>query len=261
MLRHRLVTLCVLAAISAAPAHGAVTNWTVQSASSSLTLSISPTSPFFEPQGAGSLVTTYGGTIVTEQTISGVPTAIQFLSASITANNSGDWDPLPDGLPGTAPANYGFITGDFLSYRGALRDIELGFTSGVLSLTGSPPGPQTFSDSITGEFLAGVLNFRPAFGSPSTSGPFPLVGMVAFLSAGTLNYGPTVTTLVIPTTIEFTIEGSGSQLYLLTGNIVATAPTESVPEANSLALLGLAASIVGFAGYRRKRLAMSLARD
>lgn len=75
--------------------------------------------------------------------------------------------------------------------------------------------------------------------------------------------GPLITTLAIPVDFELRAVVLGADTtnaaddftmnLNLSGNIVATAPTESVPEANSLPLLGLAGSVVGFMGYRRKR--------
>lgn len=262
----------VICALASDGAQAAVTNWTIQSAYSSLTVSARYVengnfyTVFYDPQGVNSLRTTFHGSIITQQTetIPGIPADIQFLSASIAANNSGNWDPLPGGSTGTAPANYGLEFGDFLtSAHGAIRDIQFSLSSGILSLSGAPPA-QSFSSSITAEFLSGAFDFRGVgifvnLGEGSND----FAGQTStFTSNATLAYGPTVTTLTIPSTIGFivpffseeTSSSPESGLYFeLTGSIRATAPTESVPEANSLALLGLAGSVIGFLGYRRHR--------
>lgn len=258
----------------------AVTNWTVQSASSSLTISgaLSSGSTFITSitqQGPGSLATSYSGSISTTSNVfGGTPMDIAFLGGVITANNSGNWDPLPNSLPGTAPANYGFKLDQGLlgGANFAMRNLSLQFLSGVESLSGSPYATQTYSADIGAETLTGVGSFRGygIIGGVDLIGEVPLdFATTYFNSPGSISYGPGellgTATLTIP--VSFTVDyiSSGGDTtsstddiavyFNFAGNIVATAPTATVPEASSLVLLGLAGSCVGFVGYRRSRTA------
>lgn len=251
----------------AGPAESAVTHWTVQSASSSLMLSGALSSGgthifTLEPQGAGSLETYYSGTITSQQDVAtGLPTTIQFLSASLTAANSGNWQPLPGGSTGSAPANYGIGYVEFVPVvQAALRDIELNITSGVRPLPGSSPA-RIFDSIYSPEFTSGVMDYR--FNILGIEGSASLEDLQnQFFYFSTIYFGPTETTLTMPLTMFFDSIVLGAETptttddiefdFQLFGTIIATAPTASVPEASSLALLGLAGSIVGIVGYRRK---------
>src|SRR5262249_35952081 len=79
----------------------------VDSSSSSLTLSGDVSGSAIQPQAAGSLTTSYVGTIAAMW--DRVANTINFLSAGsdVSALNSGNWQPLVGGGSGSAPANYG----------------------------------------------------------------------------------------------------------------------------------------------------------
>lgn len=207
---------------------------------------------------------------MTQQTIGGSgPTDIQFLSALLDANVSGNWDPLPGGATGTAPADYGML--DPLGFLGganlAIRDLTAGLSSGVITLVGTPYTTQTFLGNIDVEVLSATADYRGvgivggAIGGGSlTDGIAGQSGSI--LAAGSIAYdgpGGSNATLTIPVDFNFVAIVAGADttqvnddigLFVnLLGNIVATA---TVPEANSLVLLGFAGSVVGFIGYRHK---------
>lgn len=81
--------------------------YTLVPAQSSISLSGTVTTSFgtapIQQQGAGSLTTTYAGTILADRT----DTTIQFLpGGSVDANVNGNWQPLADASSGSAPADY-----------------------------------------------------------------------------------------------------------------------------------------------------------
>ena len=283
------VALAVLASVFVAgEAQAFLTTWTIQSASSTLTIggALSSGGGFLanvDPQGTNSLVGRYSGTIDTQQDIgpiatdgfSGTPLDIQFLSANLIALNNGNWDPLPGtGAEGTAPANYGanvslgFLGGANLAIRGLLA----GLSSGVAPLTGTAFGPQTFTNlNTTVTLTAATADYRGfgivggALGSGSlTSGIAGQSG--AYVASGGITYGPGglagTATLNLPVNFAIALVVAGSDttqvsddigVYLsLVGALVATSPTAQVPEASSLVMLAMAGSVVGFVGYRRK---------
>lgn len=288
MIRRSLGTLLMaaLVGVSTQSANAVVTNWTIQSSSSTLGLSgaLSSGGTFLaslqgQSGATGGLSTSFTGNINTQQTIGGLggisPTDIQFLSALLDANVSGDWDPVPGGTTGTAPADYGgrvdlgFLGGANL----AVRDLTAGLSSGVLGLVGgyTSPGAQTFAGNIDVSLLTATADYRgfgivggQLGGGTLTDGIAGQSGSV--LTAGTISYGPGgyagTATLTIPVDFTFAAIVAGADntdplddigVYIrLLGAINATAATSAVPEANSLVLLGLVGSAIGFAGYRRK---------
>lgn len=258
-----------------------VTNWTIQSASSNLALSatfyLGVGDFHLEGQGPTSLTTQFEGTVQTQQNFlaPGVPSEIQFLSAALDAQVSGDWEPLPGGATGTAPADYaarGYVDTVVISYSYiALRDLTFDLASGVLPLSDSPLGTQNFTGDLDVTTLTGITDYDSRGGLQSLlgDGSATMVGLGGgSASAGSVAYDDLngMATLTIPLDFQFftlfesvVVNGNGpvyADIGVMTrfqGSIVATAPIESVPEASSLVLLGLAGSVGGgFVGYRRR---------
>lgn len=268
-----------LAVVGAGPASAAVTNWTVQSASSNLTLSGSLLSggtflAAVESQTPGnSLTASYAGTVTTTDNRfwnDDPLLSIQFAGGNFYALNSGSWDPIPGGSTGTAPANYGaFMDMQFLGgVNLAVRNLAAQLNSDLIALTGTAPGTQTFHSDITLEYLSGVADYRIygiIGGALGDYDPVLYAGETeTFQSNGSIQWGvgglSGVATLTIPASVSFYALLGGSDttstaddiavVGALTGQIVATAV---VPEANALVLLGLAGSVTGFLSYRRAR--------
>lgn len=283
----------VAVVLGAGPANAGITNWTVQSASSSLAISgalssggsflASLTSQGTNTVNGPGLTTTFSGQIDTHQNVSGVttdgwsgnPSDIEFLNTTnLVANNSGDWDPTVGGPIGTAPANYGgnVLLGFLGGANLAVRNLAASLQSGVIPISGQAFAAQSFNGPVTVSITSATADYRGfgpvggALGSGTlTEG---IVGQSAEVGiAGTINYsggglGGTAT-MTVPINFNFSLVVSGADttadpsddigVYIaLIGNIAATADTANVPEANSLVLLGMAGSAIGFMGYRRR---------
>jgi len=85
-----------------------------------------------QEQGAGSLTTTFSGSIIADVT----GWSIKFTGGSqIDARTNGVWEPLPGGGPGSAPADFrALATTPFGAANGAFRNLLLDVTSSVLTL-------------------------------------------------------------------------------------------------------------------------------
>jgi hypothetical protein len=183
-----------------------------------------------QPQGQGSLTSNYTGTIRTDR---GDGT-IQFLAgSSIDASVTGNWQPLPTGASGSAPADYGgrvsFLFG-LVTINFAARDFVGDFSSGVLPLDAD--GDFDLS-TTTVRFLDGDLAFRVStgdFGAESIAGES---GMMAGSGSLTTALAPVgmLETLSIPINSSFVIPvGETTTVTLeLTGELVANATLSSRP--------------------------------
>ena len=225
----------LVAAISsvlfASSASGFPLTLSLDSGTSSLSLSGDAGGVSLEEQGPGSLVTSYFGTVTVDVDDPVNPTSIQFLSAAATANNSGNWLPNDVLGPGAgenqegdagdpAPANYGaFADGSFLGDAlAAVRGLVFSIGSGVLPVVGSD-----FNSTQTFEVTAGIADSNvdltigtdtadsdPISGDPTANaaadGSYTVVGNIAVLIM------PVAMTIVDPDfTLSFngTLRGSG----------------------------------------------------
>jgi hypothetical protein len=188
----------------------------------------------FTAQGAGSLTTSYTGSVLANLT----PPAIQFPSGSlIQANTNGSWKPLVGGGSGKAPADYGaeaieseVITGYFadrnLQFDVASPQATLtngGFNADLVTiscLTNPPPAPET-DYSIT-------IPLEP---SKDTNGTLEMTGSstndpnTAYFtnSGGQLALFFPVSFTNVSTKSGFTVT------RILKGMVVATAPASAWP--------------------------------
>jgi hypothetical protein len=192
---------------------------------SSLTLSGTVGSATIQQQGAGSLVTKYMGSLVAQWDLDGH--TINFVAAgtAATALNSGNWQPLPGGASGSAPANYGArATVIIVTANAAVRDLVATLsTSSPLALTGSGPSysyPSTqtmtitngFADYNAGSFGTGRSNLaNNSATNTAAAGTFQDLGNGAYRL-----------TVPINTTINSTVAGMQATLHII-GTIVANA--------------------------------------
>lgn len=217
----------------------------IDSSSSSLSLSGSVAGFALQQQGAGSLSTTYSGTIDADFDLS----SIQFNSAIATAAISGNWQPLPGGGSGAAPANYGgqASLGGLGTAFGAGRNFVFDITSGVIPLSGASFDTSQLTISPT----TGALDYSSPFGGGSTN----LSGLFGMnqVTMGNISVAGGIATLTIPVQITqtLTLVSSGDTTITLAGNIVATAV---VPEASPFQLIALGGFLlVGGLWFKRRR--------
>jgi hypothetical protein len=116
-----------------------------------------------EPQGTGSLTTTYEGTVAANyDPADGDNGSLQFVTTgtSVTADNSGNWQPKSGGASGSEAANYGGKASVFLATAYvAVRNLAFNLsTSSALSL--SATGGFTSNQTMT--TTAGVADYNLA---------------------------------------------------------------------------------------------------
>src|SRR5262249_31371731 len=127
-------------------------------ASSSLTLSGTIGGSAIRQQGPGSLTTTYSGSVTATWDQAGGTISFSGLGTSLTAANSGTWQPAAGGGSGSAPANYGaeVTVMVFITARAAVRSLVASISTGsALTVTGSGPTysfPSTQLLTITNGF-------------------------------------------------------------------------------------------------------------
>ncbi len=223
-------------------ASAAVVSYTLDPAQSTLSVAgqlQSPAIPMTQ-QAPGSLSTTYSGAIEADL---GAGT-IQMLGGTLTAANSGSWQPDQQGLPGNAPANYGGVLDLTLALvYGAVRGFSIQATSGPEALVGGQfPAPSL-------EILSGVMDYL-VVGLASDAGRQALAtGTYANAGApATLTSDGLTETLTIPVAISGSVPASGLTILIdFTGTLVATRP---VPEPASAALV-LLGGVFGLRLHRR----------
>jgi hypothetical protein len=181
-----------------------------------------------QQQGAGSLVTSYTGTI--NASFDQANGTIQFNPAgtNVAANNSGTWQPAVGGGSGSAPANYGGqINILFITARAAIRGFAANATSGVLTVssTGTFPVNTTTLSSTAGtaDYNAGGIGSGTAsLAGQSATNESTTSGSVVNTPGG--GAGDFDLTIPISLTFHQTISGMMATLHV-NGTIVSHAQT------------------------------------
>lgn len=186
-----------------------------------------PYSGSIVPQGAGSLLTVYNGSINVERS---EPTIAFPGASSIDARTNGNWQPANGAVPGNSPADYGghaqfsTILGIF-SVDFALRNVALELTSATLSVVAGNFNPQDLLFSFNTN-ANGTLEY---LGSFSQIGVVPLTGTATNAASGlaTLNISTNnFPELFIPVDVTYPIT-SGSlngTSFRLQGQLTAVGP-------------------------------------
>ncbi len=203
----------------------------IDPAASSLTVSGTALGAPIQPQDPGSLTTTYRGPLFVQLT----PDTIHLPGGSaVAANNNGSWQPLPGGMPGSAPANYGgrvviLFTNSFAAVRDAVFD---GTTPAPFALEGSG-NTRAFSSGIDFTATSGQMDYNSALAGNGSS---PLSGSTTTNTAaapGSLNItagaaGSANAALVLP--VDFTISGDigtlGQGMFNFDGSVTARATAQ-----------------------------------
>ena len=127
----------------------------VDSSRSSLSLFGTVDGNTISQQGAGSLTTTYSGTVAADWDLDNRTIQFNPTGSAVTAGISGNWQPRTDGALTEEPANYGGIVGISLcdtTIRAAVRNLVASLSSPApLSLTAS--GSEHYTFDPTGQTL------------------------------------------------------------------------------------------------------------
>lgn len=268
MFVRKVLTGCVFAILCGTPVFAQQYTGTlnVVTASSSLTMSGDLNSAPFTAQAAGSLTTSYSGTLGLNVDLTA--NTVQFTNlGTALANINGTWIPAVGGgtvgTPGSAQGNYGIVIAAFL-LNGAFRNLSYTVTSGApISMTGT--GPYAFN--VNG----GTQSFTTATGTLDyNSGPFNIVGTTSVAgglanntnatAASLVDGGSGVFTVTFPVTLNFagtTNIGTGSVPFNINfnGSITATGTLTpvAVPEPATVAMIGASIGLAGFVAYRQRK--------
>ncbi len=194
--------------------------FTIDHTQSSLTLSGSILGYGVAPQGAGSLTTTYNGTI--QATQSGG--TIQFTGQSmITAQTNGSWQPLAGGASGNAPADYGGQVSIPIFGAGyaALRSILLDVTSPPIPVSSGQFSPSSLTFLFPTNATSSI-DYHAAVGSGSKVANGNATNNVATLATITTVGSTQTLTLDINAQFTFTLASPGDTIVNLAGKFVAT---------------------------------------
>jgi hypothetical protein len=131
--KNSIIVALSIAASFVPELRGAPVEFTVDTSQSKIALSGSIMGFPLKEQGPGSLVTSFYGKILAEVTSDG----IRFPGGSaVAARTNGVWAPGPKGSSTSAPADYAAQASTLIfTVKGALRDIQLDLTSGILPIS------------------------------------------------------------------------------------------------------------------------------
>jgi hypothetical protein len=225
-MRLRLVRLLmiipVVSSLLAVRAAAVTQTFTINTASSSLTIDGDVLGATITAQTPGSTATSYSGSILADLTGSN----ITFVGgSSVNANTlATKQQPDADGLPGSASADYGFAVSIPVIGSGdaAVRSLVLDLTSGPMTISGTTvPGGETIA--ITSGFVDYTSNIT--FGRQDISGN----SGTNMAGAGSLATNGSTQTLTIPidVTYNFSLATTDDTTLHASGKLVAS---RTVPE-------------------------------
>jgi hypothetical protein len=204
--------------------------FTLDPALSTLTLSGNALGATLMPQGTGALTTQYSGTIMTSYDAS-APT-LKFVAFSTAANAAvnGNWEPLPGGGSGSAPADYGGRLTPFpFTVNIAVRNLVASTTTAApLPLTGGPttfsfPSSQTLTVTAgTADYNGGLLGSGTSALSGQSAANTAAAGTLQDLGGGTFRL-----TMPIDLTLNETVAGQPATLHI-TGTLAGTGSPQPV---------------------------------
>lgn len=186
------------------------------------TVTFAGTTANIQPQGTGSLTTSYSGTIKTDRESS----SISFLAgSSVSANVNGNWKPDANAANNAQAADYGgkaIIVIDTANF--AARDLVVGVTSGAITLdSGSHFDLSSATLSFASAKLAYLDTFGQLMGSSDLSGKTTSIAGTGSIS-GVTQGGQTTETLTVPINSTFVLAPTASSTVnlTLTGQLIAT---------------------------------------
>jgi hypothetical protein len=199
---------------------------TLDSAVSTLTLSGTTSFGNLAQQGAGSLTTHYHGTIAFDY--DPVMHTATFLGAAdgtnIVAENSGNWQPMPGGASGSAPANYGAeVVVLFMPQYAAMRNLVSATSSASpVSVAGGTFNASQLSFTI----ISGNFDYAaPLFGQMGSSALSGTGSNMTSTPGSFTDHGNGAYDLTVP--IDFSMSGMlgtvGTYTITVTGSVTAHA--------------------------------------
>lgn len=232
-----LSAVIVLAIASPEPTAAAPVTFTIDPARSAVSFSGNLTVPSvgtftFKTQGAGSLTTSYAGSIVVELA---PPNIILPGGSDIRIETNGTWQPAAGGGAGSAPAAYGGeITPPFTTSLFAGRNIQFDVTaSAALLSNGVFNATNLIVTYLTNATPAPTIDYRvtSSVQGDSTNGTSLLTGSATNVAIGsTLSNSSGELTLTVPVNVTNNLTiGSNPSTTILSGQIVATAPASAWP--------------------------------
>jgi len=212
--------------------------FTIDQTQSALTISGTFAGFAIEPQGTGSLMARYTGTLVADVGVSD----IQFVGGSIIAAiTNGNWEPAAGGAQGTAPANYGGeVVNFFVNGKAALREVRFDLTSDVLSVSAGAFTAHALSFNFAPAANSVIdYSYSSAFGS-SGSGSQVLAGAStnATSTNGTLIAQGNESVLTIPVDISGSLTVNLNEVqYRFRGQLVGRAAASAPVQITSFQLI------------------------
>ena len=221
-----LAAVSLLAWVGSAAAQSAT--FQVDPSASSLTVSGTAAGQPVQQQAPGSLTTTYSGPLFVQLS----PDFVNFPGGSaVTANNSGNWQPLPGGAAGSAPANYGArVVILFQNNLAAVRDAAFdGTTPAPFALTGTGNN-RGFSSDINFTATSGQIDYNSFLAG---NGSDTIVGSTAtnqagtpaslLINAGTAGFANAALQIPVSFTIPFDLGTFGTATFDFDGSVTARA--------------------------------------
>lgn len=222
----RMFTGLASALVGLATVQAEVVTYTLDPERSSISLTGSASGITLQEQAAGSLTTSYTGTLVADVTAS----QIQFVGGSrVVARELNSWQPGPNGAEGSAPASYGAKGSSGFGFfavtaTAASRRLLFDVSGPPLSLTGGAFN----ATSLLVQFVDTnncALDYRVS-GALNATGTRVLSGLATNLVAGTssitLADGIETLRLSIAATFVLDLLVPGDTTLNLTGELVAT---------------------------------------
>lgn len=178
-----------------------------------------------QQQGPGSLTSSLSGVIVADWDLDGLTIAFDQPGTSLSPRVTGNWQPNPDGTPGSAPAEYGGkVTILLFTAEVALRNLMAAVsTANPLPLSGT--GPYSFPSAEVLTILGGSADYNAGLIGSGTKDLSGLSAPNATPNPGTfedLGTGAYRLTIPISLTLQEPIENLVATLHI-DGQIVATA--------------------------------------
>jgi hypothetical protein len=212
-----LVILLFLGSHGFQPMSAAPLVFTINSAQSQVTIAGTLVGSALTAQGAGSLTTSYSGSVNANLTGS----TIQFTGgSSIVAKTNGVWQPAVGGGSGSAAADYGAKATIIVSANAALRNVVFDLTSPVLATTDGGFDGSSLIFAFFTNTASFDYNYTYGSGSKNLNG-YSTNTLVSGATVST-NAGVRTLSIQINSQFVFTVLTANDSTIDLTGQLVAT---------------------------------------